>query len=180
MATKNIRALAKTAAKNSQQQQMILSHLLVEIRERNLAATWGYSSWEEYVEVELGIGLTESYELMSIARWVQRIHLTKVQEETVHGLGRSRAYLLSRSTATKESLSEYVKMARTHTVTDLRNLIYTKELGGPKTVSFWLMLGEQRQVSAALTKAADLLPNGKESRLGEQLVVICDSFLSSN
>jgi hypothetical protein len=172
----DLRRIARTLSGKAHDELMRLGEVLLAISAGRFYYNWGWNTWAEYTENEVGLYPGATYELMAIARWCGYHRFTKKQRSQVARLGRCKAALIARMSPGKQSADWWVAWAKDHTVAELRAQVYGESAKtAPKTVAFW-MYGRQRKVLARAMKRAKREIG--DDYHGELLYTICQGYLA--
>lgn len=172
----DLRRIARTLSGKAHDQMMRLGEVLLAISGGQFYYDWGWNTWAEYAENEVGLYAGGTYELMAIARWCNNHRLTKKQRGQVARLGRCKGALIARLGPSKQSADWWIGWARDHTVAELRAQVWGEPVdAAPKTMAFW-MSGRQRKVLKRAMKAA-AREIGDDFN-GELLATICQGYLA--
>jgi len=172
----DLRRLVRSLAGNAHGELMRLGEVLLAIRGGQFHYEWGWDTWADYAENEVGLTAGVTYELMAIARWASDQRLLKAQRETLARLGRCKAVLLARMGPHREGADHWLRWAREHTVAELRARVYGEPVeAAPKTVAFWMDGRQRRVLTRAMNKAKREV--GEEFH-GELLATICQGYLA--
>jgi len=172
----DLRRLARNLAGNAHGELMRLGEVLRAIRGGQFHYEWGWDTWADYVENEVGLTAGITYELMAIARWSSDQRLLKAQREALARLGRCKAAILARMGPRRESADYWLRWARGHTVSELRARAYGESMEtAPKTVAFWMDGRQRRVLIRAMNRAKREV--GEEYH-GELLATICQGYLA--
>jgi len=173
-----LRKIAKDLSRESNDCQFRLGDTLLVINSTRCYREWGFPTWKDYIEVELHLNSSASYELLNISRWAQLEGLTLTQRRNLSEIGRTKAYCVA-ALATKESLAKWIQIAKGKTCEEMRNLLYdSSPTEAPKTVSFWLYGSERRSITDALKIVQKGL--GDDLRAGELLAEVCAAYVASH
>jgi hypothetical protein len=170
-----MRQLARKLGKETSTKMMGLGEVLQVIRNNRWYMEWGFATWTDYIEDEVGIGVGSAYEWMSIAKWASDKGLDKKLRDKLIELGRCKAYQLSRMYVSGAATAKtWIEKAETMTVQQLRsiNMAETPQ-HAPKTIGLW-MHGEDRREMEHAIKLARRETDGTWN--GELLGYICREF----
>jgi len=171
-----LRKIAKSLANSSHEAQFVLGDTLSVIHSTRCFREWGFHTWKDYVEIELHVNSSASYELLKISRWTQLEGLTLKQRRSLAEVGRTKAYCIAHL-ATKESLQTWIDVAKNETCERMRMRLFDDSpTEAPKTVSYWLYGAERKTVQEA--QKLMLRKVGNNPRAGELLYWICNSYIA--
>lgn len=169
----NMRQMALDLAAEVHSNMLRLGDVLAAINTGRFYREWGFSTWKEYVEVEIRTSVTASYEMLNIARWAQEQKLTLTERRRVGELGRRKAYCVA-NLATKQTVSTWIDIAHKATIEDMRSRMYGDHPeDAPKGVTFWLQ-GPQRKVVERAVKLAE--SSMGDVNKGDYLAEICHYY----
>ena len=152
---RDLRRLARKLGKSINAEMMRLGEVLAAIHGGQFFHDWGYKTWADYVESEVGIGVATSYDLLSITRWVRARRLTKAQRTRFMGLGRCKMAALSRM-AEGADIEAWLGAAERETVSRLRGLVNGEFWHETRRAArCWMTEAERRSVERALRIARD-------------------------
>jgi len=177
MSKQNLRTMARTLAARAHDNMLRLGNVLVAINANGEHYGWGYTTWKDYVEKEIGLHAGATYELMQISRWLQHERFTKERREAIVRLGRCKASALARMECDASKIDYWLKEAPKLTVAEMREAVFSVPENAPKAVGFWLHASQRKVVRRALKAAGD--KHGFEY-MGDQLEAICDDYLKRN
>lgn len=170
-----------------------LSQLLHKVWDESLYIEWGFSSWREYVDQELGFGMRKAQYLVGITQWVRA--LNPDVQKWISELGWTKAKELT-GRVTNENATEWKRKVEGKTVAQIQEAL---KAGGEEEASgkgdkgkgseegqtkdrahkmaFTLHREQTKNVVAALEKASEI--SGSE-KPGHNLDNICVEFLANN
>jgi len=168
-----MRQLARKLGKEASTKMIGLGEVLQVIRNNRWHVEWGFCTWTDYIEDEVGTSVGSAYEWMSIAAWANDKKLDKKLREQLIALGRCKAYQLSRMAGNLPA-KRWIEKAEDMTVQQLRsiNMAETPQ-HAPKTIGLW-MHGEDRREMEHAIKLARRETDGTWN--GELLGYICREF----
>jgi hypothetical protein len=171
-----------------------LAEALYEVHDKTVYRLWGYSSWEQYVESEVGMTVRTAHYLTSIHGWfsvdlAKKLSSEKMDElrERLRKLGWTKVRSLVRI-ADAENVSEWVDRAEKMSSADLEETVKRelKSLSGEggsgptevfKKKNFKLVDEQLQTVDQALEMAGGIADSEKPGHL---LQLICQDFISTN
>lgn len=174
MQSSELRRIARDLGKSINNEMFRLGETLSAISGAQFYYEWGFTTWADYVEGEVGIGVGTSYDLISITRWIHAEKLSKGQRERLLSLGRCKAALLSRLHR-GVSVDAWPNVAAEHTVHQLRGLVFG-EIGAElkRAAGFWMTERQRRAVERAIKVARQR--HGDELVRGDLLAHICEEY----
>jgi len=168
----DIRRLARKLARDSHDALLRLANVLNVIHCDQYYYEWGYDSWQDYVENEIGTYVGASYELMRISRWIQRERPTAEQKRRIISLGRCKASVLARGIRNQD-LNEWLDLARKITLPELRDKVNGKR-NGHLTIGVWATKTQNKVIRRAIAVAGE---QGGGEIMGERLAAVCGDYL---
>ncbi len=166
-----LRTIAQELAGKANEHFFRLGDTLAVISSARYYKEWGFSTWKDYVEKEIHLNVSASYELLSIVRWSQVEGLSLAERRSLSEVGRTKAYCIAHL-ATRESLKKWLQVAKKATCEDMRNRMYDEPpTDAPKTVSFWLYGDERKAIEHALNTVAKNYDD--DVRMGVLLTEVC-------
>lgn len=170
-----LRQLARSLGVEANDALFRLADVLLLIHRNNFHYSWGWKSWTEYVENEVGVHVGASYELLLIARWANRYNLTNKQRKQLSTLGRCKVAVLTKL-ARKDNVEEWLEYAEVHTIRKLRAMAKgIPDSRAPKTVAVWLHAEHRRDYQEALKLAQNKL--GADVIQSELIGEICAFYI---
>lgn len=174
-----------------------LGELLYRVYSESLYQAWGYKTYRDYAEQEMGYSVRTAQTHIQIQEWLSK--MPKNIQKWIQSLGYTRARILIR-VVTIENASEWKAAVEGKTVAEIEKLLKgAKETddgdgddgggsgggsgsGGsssdkPFRMSFSLFQAQKQNVETAIAKAKEMANSEKE---GHALDLICTEFLSTN
>jgi len=175
MTKAQVRALARKLGREVNDALFRLADILWVVHRNSFHQNWGWKTWKDYVESEVGVPVGASYELLVIARWTSRYGITKSQRERLATLGRCKVAALTKL-ARKDNVGEWLEYALDEPVSKLRAMAKgVHDANAPKTVAVWLHAEHRREYREAMTLAKQKL--GYDVIQGELLHEICAFYV---
>ena len=169
-----------------------VSVLLEKVYERGLYTAWGYSSFEQYVNEEMGIQMRKAQYLVNIQKW------SKLMPDSVKAwireIGWTKARLLT-SIVTVENASEWKAKIAGKTVIEIVDLIKGERQrleaeegedgeGGnetteekPRNLNFKVFPAQEENIKRALEHAEG---PAKSDKPGNLIDLICTEYMATN
>jgi hypothetical protein len=176
MKKSQIRSLAKSLARSANGCLFRLGDVLGMIHRNEFYRDWGWHSWTDYVEDEVGISISTAYELMHVARWAAQYQLTVSQRKKLSALGRTKVAALTKL-ARKDNLDQWFSYAASASCGRLKALSKGRMYFlSPKTVSVWMHRENLSSYEEALTLARS---DYGDMAQGELLGAVCDYYVAA-
>lgn len=158
---------------------IVLSRLLLETWENAYYIHWGYDSFTEYCQEELGMHYRKARYLVTVAEAVRR---SKVSWDDVVGIGWTSMRAIAR-VMTYKTAEDWLEKARNHTADELNELVRNSlsgvDPGEPKVVSVQLRMNEDESsiIMDAVDRAKEI--TGSNSTVAA-LEHICYSWIQQS
>lgn len=175
MTKAQVRALVRKLGVEANDALFRLADVLLIVHRNGFHYEWGWKSWTDYVESEVGIPVGASYELLTIARWANRYGITRAQRQRLAVLGRCKVAALTKL-ARKDNVDEWLGYAYENTVAKLKRLAKgVHDKNAPKTVAVWLHAEHRRDFREAMKLAQHKL--GDDVIQSELMGEICAFYI---
>lgn len=172
----NLRRIARDLGKQLGRDYLRLGTVLGAIKRAKLYARWGYSSFADYVETEVGICYTTAWRVVRLDAFTVRERLSKAERDKLAELGVSKASIVA-GVAKKATLGIWLVRARKQTISGLQaEASGRRPDDAPKAVGIWLHGHQRKTLARALDIAIDESDTGYQ---GEALAIICEEFINA-
>lgn len=182
MRDSDLRALAKKRARKYKDVWWDLAKTVYVVRVMRHYTRWGYASFSDYAQMELGL------DIRSVQYWVRifdKFHLKiGIPEDDIKEISWSKLKVIL-GVANKKNATKWLAKAQEHKKTDLENIVheYTKGLS-PKNsglVRFGVSCTvEERELFEVAMGIARKLVKPDVEREGQFLEFVCAEFLKDN
>jgi hypothetical protein len=185
-----VRQAVRDLRDNVEQKYWELGERMQEVYRGDMYRDWGFDSWKEYVDEELGFGMRKARYLVQLHEWFGT--LPSSIQKWVRELGWTKARLLM-GCVTKENAAEWRKRVEGKTVSQIEDMLKLDRQGDDENSddgegvakkpekaakrSFMLFPEQDDMVKQALDKAKELAESDKD---GHALTLICQEYLATN
>ena len=121
-----VRDLILVEAQKIDESYQSLARLLHESYDNGYYIRWGYESFKEYVETELGVQYRKAKYLVSIAQVIKDL---KINWDEVEGIGWSKLRVLVPILREQGSAGDWLELAKQYSSKDLESLVKDSKIG---------------------------------------------------